>query len=83
MLGVCRLPPTKSELKTHLLSWLLTASRNSRSFSSLAVSSPKLTMSQATLFFLSLLPSLTRSAAEVLSSGDPTRAMMRWRRFLF
>ena len=65
-----------------LLSSELTAFRRASSLGVFSASSPKLMMSIATEFFLSFLPSFTRSFSSV-STGLPTKTMMRWRWFLF
>mmetsp|Transcript_45969 Transcript_45969/g.146764 ORF Transcript_45969/g.146764 Transcript_45969/m.146764 type:complete len:368 (+) Transcript_45969:216-1319(+) len=64
------------------LSLLLTAPRSAWSFSALPASSPKLTMSRATLFFFSFLPILTISFSSA-SIGLPAKRMILWRWFLF
>mmetsp|Transcript_38192 Transcript_38192/g.93858 ORF Transcript_38192/g.93858 Transcript_38192/m.93858 type:complete len:310 (+) Transcript_38192:192-1121(+) len=65
-----------------LFSLELTAAMKASNFSWFSAVSPKLTTSTATLFFLSFLPSLTSSFWSS-SRGLPTKAMMRWRWFLF
>jgi len=64
------------------LSELFTAPMNASSFAWFSAVSPKLTTSTATLFFFNFFPSFTRSFSSS-SRGDPTKAMMRWRWFLF
>jgi hypothetical protein len=63
---------------------LSTKALKTTSFGSLDSSSPKETTSTATLFFLSFLANLTKDFSSADGErGEPTKTMMRWRRFLF
>mmetsp|Transcript_4914 Transcript_4914/g.12374 ORF Transcript_4914/g.12374 Transcript_4914/m.12374 type:complete len:438 (+) Transcript_4914:109-1422(+) len=67
-----------------LLSFELTAARKASSLAwfSAVASSPKLTMSMLTLFFFSFLATFTRAFSSS-TSGEPMKATMRCRWFLF